>query len=146
MKNSKLSLIAILLPTLFFMGASSIVHAGGGAGNSGSGNSRPMMGTEAFSEGTIRYYDNLKKCSPYTFSFESLFGKSQNKIVGRKNDRCLVLHIIETYTTTCNYSNETIALLTSAEKYEEARGNTFSASSNSALAQRVAAECVSPQL
>ena len=88
------------------------------------------MGTKAFSDETIRYYNNLKTCSPYTFSFESFVGNGQNEIVGRKNDRCHVIVTTGDYTFNCNFSNKTIASLTSAQKYQEARENIFSTGPN----------------
>lgn len=90
-----------------------------------SSDSPAVLGTKAFMDGTIRYYDSLKNCSPYTFTYESFLADGQNKIVGRKNDKCHVIMTTGDYTFNCNFSAETIATLTSEEKYEEARTNNY---------------------
>jgi len=140
MKNTKLSLASILLSALFFMGASSMVFAGA------------TEDRDKMIQDNIKFMDNLKKCNPSTFSFEHpLLGKSKSTIVGRNNGRCQVTSESEFYVTTCNYSDESIAVMTSKQKYQEMEEGKFSASYNSAdpddvaNSARLEEECVFQQ-
>jgi len=93
-----------------------------------------------------KYLNNLKKCNSFASSYELPFiGKVKNNIVGKNNGRC---HVI-TYSdlggeVICNYSDETIALLTSEKKYQEIKIGEFFGSSNSPEAARMSAECTVP--
>ncbi len=97
-----------------------------------------------YQEKSMAFLDNLKQCKPINLSYEMpFFGKIKNQIVGKNNGRC---HVI-TYSdiggeVICNYSDETIAMLTSEEKYQEIRSGEFSGSSDSPEAARMTAECI----
>ena len=99
-----------------------------------------------YQEGGIKYLDNLKKCNPFTHSFElPFFGKVKNQIVGKNNGRCHVITISGIGgKVICNYSDETIALLTSEQKYQEVRNGEFSGSSDSPESARMTTECTVP--
>lgn len=121
MKNTKLSLASILLSALFFMGASSMVFAGA------------TEYSDKFFQDSIKHMDNLKKCNPSTFSYEApFFGKSKITIVGRNNGRCQVTSETDIYDTTCNYSDESIAVMTSKQAYQDMEEGKISMSYNSA--------------
>ena len=81
---------------------------------------------------TVAYLDSLKSCSPGTshLSYPG-FGTYDNTIVGKDGDRCQVRIEHPQITLICNYSDATIALLTSDAKDEEARNGVLSGSTDS---------------
>ena len=91
---------------------------------------------------SVAYLDSLMTCSPGAFhlSYPGL-GTYDNTIIGRNGDRCQVRVEHPQITLLCNYSEETIALLTSEAKYEEARNGVLSGSTDSPESQRAAEEC-----
>lgn len=96
-------------------------------------------------ESGIKYLDSLKKCKPYVHSFElPLFGKVENKIIGKNKGRChVILNNEMSGESVCNFSDKTIALLTSEEKYQQIRNGEFSGGSSAAAeGSRMTAECV----
>ena len=116
------------------------------------GSPNPAGGVNAgemknFQESSIKYLDNLKKCNPFTHSYElPLFGKGKNIIVGRNSERChVIMNSDISGKIICNFSDETIALLTSKKKYQEIREGEFSGGSD-AEGARMTAECTFPNL
>ncbi|PCJ30157.1 MAG: hypothetical protein COA90_10255 [Gammaproteobacteria bacterium] len=103
-------------------------------------------GLNAYQVSATKHLDNLKKCNPFTSSYKlPFFGKVKSKIIGKKNGRCHVISYSDFGgEVVCNYSDETIALLTSEKKYQEIRNGKFSGSSNSPEAARMSAECTVP--
>ena len=91
---------------------------------------------------SVAYLDGLKTCTPGAFhlTYPGL-GTFDNTIVGRNGDRCQVRVEHPQITLLCNYSDATIALLTSEAKYEEARNGVLSGSTDSPESQRAAEEC-----
>lgn len=91
---------------------------------------------------SVAYLDSLKGCTPGDFqlAYPGL-GTFDNTIVGRNGDRCQVRIAHPQITLLCNYSDATIALLTSEAKYEEARNGVLSGSTDSPESQRAAEEC-----
>jgi hypothetical protein len=102
-----------------------------------------------FCANTIKYYDNLKMCTPYTFSYPhplmpTFTGK--NIIVGKKGDKCDVVFLMPgDMKMSCRFSQETIALMTSEAKYKEARECSFTASSSDPVNERMDKECDFPE-
>lgn len=91
---------------------------------------------------TVAYLDSLKSCSPGAFHLSYPgFGNYDNTIVGKDGDRCQVRIEHPQITLMCNYSEATVALLTSEAKYEEARNGVLSGSTDSPESQRAAEEC-----
>jgi hypothetical protein len=92
----------------------------------------------------IEYLNNLKLCQPGDFRFSYPgFGTYHSIILGREGDRCGVRTEHSKIQVTCNFSAETIALLTSEAKYEEARTGLIAGSTDSEESRRMADECQS---
>ncbi len=92
-----------------------------------------------FTEGAITYMNKLKSCTPHTFSY-SLAGK--NIIKGMQREKCMVDYVMpNNMLMRCAYSAETIALLTSEQKYREVRTGRMSGSSSSPESKAMAREC-----
>ena len=88
------------------------------------------------------YLNNLTVCDPGDFRFSYPgFGTYDNTIVGPEGDRCRVRIEFSQIQLTCDFSAETIALLTSEAKYEEARTGIVSGSTDSEESRRMAEEC-----
>jgi len=99
-------------------------------------NSVPAMGD------AIEYLKNLTVCAPGNFRFSYPgFGTYHNTILGPEGDRCRVRIEHPQIQLTCDFSAETIALLTSEAKYEEARTGIVSGSTDSEESRRMAEEC-----
>lgn len=95
---------------------------------------------------TIKFLDNLKKCNSFATSYKlPFFGKIKNEIIGKNSGLCHVItHTDLGGKVVCNYSDETIALLTSEKKYQEIKTGKFSRTSYSLEAARMSAECTVP--
>jgi hypothetical protein len=95
----------------------------------------------------VEYLDSLKSCTPGEFSFSNLgMGEIKSTIVGQEGDHCRVTTESGGYQVVCDYSDETIALLTSEQKYEDARNRVMQGSSNSEESRRMTEECsVNPE-
>jgi hypothetical protein len=92
--------------------------------------------------GAIAYLNSLTACDPGSFRFSYPgFGAFHNTILGPEGDRCRVRTEHSAIQLTCDFSAETIALLTSEAKYEEARTGTVSGSTDSEESRRIAEEC-----
>ena len=93
---------------------------------------------------SVAFLDSLMSCEPGIFHISYPgFGTSKNSIVGKNGDRCQVRVEHSQISLTCNYSEATIALLTTEAKYEDARNGVLSGSTSSEESQRVAEECSS---
>lgn len=90
----------------------------------------------------IGYLDSLKTCEPGEFRFSYPgFGTYDNTIVGRDGDRCQVRIEHPQIRMTCNYSDTMIALLTSEEKYQDARNGVLRGSTDSEESKLMSEEC-----
>jgi hypothetical protein len=89
----------------------------------------------------VEYLDRLKDCTPGEFNFSNLMGQIKSTIVGQEGDRCRVTTESGGYEVVCDYSDETIALLTSEQKYEDARNGVMQGSSDSEESRRMSQEC-----
>lgn len=91
----------------------------------------------------VAYYDHLKTCTPYTFSYQ--FGpgsKFENVIKGMSGDKCHVSFLMPGPSTMdCLFTQRTIELLTSESKYREARAGKSTGSSSSEEGSRMTQEC-----
>lgn len=90
----------------------------------------------------VDYLDSLVACKPGEFrlNYPGL-GSVQNTIMGSEGDRCRVRSQTSQVQMMCNFSVETIALLTSEVKYEEARTGVLSGSTSSDESKRMELEC-----
>jgi len=90
----------------------------------------------------VAYLDALKNCTPGEFQFSAAgLGESRNTILGRVSDRCQVRIVHSLVSLDCAFSDETIALLTSPQKYDDARTGTLEGSTDSEESDRVSREC-----
>ena len=90
----------------------------------------------------VAYYDALKECTPGEYPLEAPgFGSFTHTINGTSEGRCSVHTKYKQFSLTCAYSDETIALLTSAKKYEDARNGVFEGSTDSEESRRTNEEC-----
>ncbi|MDX1384631.1 MAG: hypothetical protein R3190_13345 [Thermoanaerobaculia bacterium] len=102
----------------------------------------PPPGAGGQGADVVAYYDALKSCVAGEFPLQAPgFGSVTNTIEGRIEDRCRVRTRYDRFSLTCNYSDETVALLTSEQKYEEARNGIFRGSTDSEESRRVGEEC-----
>jgi hypothetical protein len=103
------------------------------------------VATEDFAQtsgSAIEYLNNLVVCDPGDFRFSYPgFGTFHNTILGPEGDRCRVRTEHAEIQLTCDFSAETIALLTSEAKYGEARTGNVSGSTDSEESRRMAEEC-----
>jgi len=91
----------------------------------------------------VHYLDSLKACAPGEFLFGNTgIGKFQSSIVGRNGDRCRVITGYSGHRVVCDYSDAMIALLTSKQKYDDARNGILQGSSDSEESKRANEECV----
>ena len=91
----------------------------------------------------VAFLDSLKTCTPGTFDISAGgLGTAKNTVIGTDAGRCRVRIEHPQVTVLCNYTDETIALLTSAAKYEDARNGVLQGSTSSQESQRVSEECV----
>jgi hypothetical protein len=105
---------------------------------SGEARSRAEAGTNQ----AVAYLDALKECAPgeFHFSYPGL-GDFQNTIQGRADERCRVNIVQSNMNMACSFSDETIVLLTSAEKYENAKKGVLEGSTDSEESARLNKEC-----
>ena len=90
----------------------------------------------------IGYLDSLKTCEPGEFEFSYPgFGTYHNTIVGRSGDGCQIHIEHPRIRMTCNYSEAMISLLTSEEKYEDARKGVLQGSTDSEESRLMSEEC-----
>ncbi len=101
----------------------------------------PERRAPAFGD-AIDYLDSLKSCGPgeFRFSYPGI-GAYHQTILGWEDDRCRVRSEHTQFTVMCDFSAETIELLTSDAKYEEARSGILSGSTDSEESRRMAEEC-----
>ena len=101
-----------------------------------------MAGKQAGSNDAVAYLDALKSCTPGQFQFSAPgLGQSRNTVLGRVGDRCQVKIVHSRISVDCAFSDETIALLTSPQKYDDARTGTLAGSTDSEESDRVSREC-----
>ena len=97
------------------------------------------------SQQAIMYYDNLKTCTPYTYSYANPFAKnamSQNMIKGKSGNNCIVTYILpNNMKMECAFSPAAINSMTSEQKYNEARQGIMSGSTNDPASQYMQNEC-----
>ncbi len=90
----------------------------------------------------IEYLNSLTVCDPGDFRFSYPgFGTYHNTILGSEGDRCRVRIEHSKIRLTCDFSVETVTLLTSEAKYEEARTGVVSGSTDSEESRGMAEEC-----
>jgi hypothetical protein len=103
------------------------------------------IAAEDFYAGTIKYYDNLKTCTPYTFSYPHPLVPGftgQNVIKGKKGDKCQVTMLMPgNLKMQCEFSAATIKLMTSEAKYKEAREHQMSGSTSDPASEKMNEEC-----
>lgn len=93
----------------------------------------------------VAYLDALKTCEPGRFTLASPFGgQLQNTIQGTVDGLCQVEMVLPNVRLACRLSGETLALMTSPAKYDQARTGVFEGSTESPESQRLGMEC-SPQ-
>ena len=90
----------------------------------------------------IDYLNSLRTCDPgeFHFSYPGI-GTYHHTIFGWEDDRCRVGSEHPQITVMCDFSAETIELLTSETKYEEARSGILGGSTDSEESRRMAEEC-----
>jgi hypothetical protein len=84
---------------------------------------------EAFFNGSIKFLEHLKTCTPFSFTYEHpLIGdQAEHRIAGKENGACHVVYVIPTgerdrvITRDCHLSDSTIALMTTDEKFKQLR-------------------------
>jgi hypothetical protein len=95
--------------------------------------------------GAVAWLDHLKTCTPYTYRYPNPIVPSvtdENIITGRKDGTCQVTYVIPgPDNNVCQLTAPTIALMTSADQYQQARTGRFGGSSSDALSQRMTQEC-----
>ena len=90
----------------------------------------------------VHYLDSLKSCEPGEFHFTNTgMGEFRSSIVGRNGDRCRVFTEYAGHRVACSYSDTTIALLTTEQKYDEARNGVLQGSTDSEESKRLTEEC-----
>ena len=90
----------------------------------------------------VHYLDSLKACEPGEFVFTNTeMGKFQSSIVGRNGKHCQVITVHSGHRIICNYSDATIALLTTEQKYNDARNGILQGSTGSLESKRANEEC-----
>ncbi len=111
------------------------------AGTADASRSRTTAASSS-SAALIAYMEALKTCTPGDYpAILPGFGEIQNTIEGRTGATCRVRTGRPGTILTCDYSEETIALLTSAQKVEDARNGVFRGSTDSEESRRVNEEC-----
>ena len=90
----------------------------------------------------VAYLDALKTCTTgeFHFSYAGL-GDFRNTILGREDGRCQVKIVHSNMNLACSFSDETITLLTSAQKYENAKKGVLEGSTDSEESARLNREC-----
>jgi hypothetical protein len=107
--------------------------------------SSPSFASDDYEAGTLKYMDNLKTCTPSNFSYPHPFVQGftgQNIIKGRKADNCLVTLVMPgNKKLNCEFTPETIKLLTSEAKYQEVREHRMSGSTSDPISKKMTEEC-----
>jgi hypothetical protein len=84
----------------------------------------------AFFDGSIKFLEHLKTCTPFTFTYEHPFvpgAMAEHSIKGKEGNGCHVVYVVptgqknEVITRDCHLSDSTIALMTTEEKFKELR-------------------------
>ena len=90
----------------------------------------------------VAYLDALKSCTPgeHRFSYAGL-GNFENTIQGQGDAGCRVNMVANGIRLQCEFSAETIELLTRPEKYEDARNGVLQGSTDSEESIRMNEEC-----
>ena len=95
--------------------------------------------------GALEYLDNLKTCTPFTFNYPHPFVPgftAQNIIKGKLAGNCRVTFVMPgDKKLNCQFTPETVKLLTSEAIYEEARQNRYSGSTSDPASKRMSEEC-----
>jgi hypothetical protein len=100
------------------------------------------VGTGHSTKQAVAYLDALKACAPgeFHFSYAGL-GEFRNTVVGKEGERCQVKIVHSNMNLECSFSDETITLLTSAHKYENAKKGVLEGSTGSEESARMNKEC-----
>ena len=90
----------------------------------------------------VAYLDALKACTPgeHHFSLPGL-GKFDYAIQGPGDSGCQVMIVANGVAMQCEFSAKMVALLTTEEKYEDARNGVLQGSTDSAESELLAQEC-----
>jgi hypothetical protein len=95
--------------------------------------------------GALKYLDNLKACAPFTFSYPHPFVRGflgQNIIKGKMGGNCHVTFVMPgNKRLECNFTPETVRLLTDEAAYEAARQQKFVGSTSDPASKRMSEEC-----
>ncbi len=89
-------------------------------------------GEDYDSAAAVRYLDDLKTCTPYTWKYPNPLvpgSTSQNIIHGKKGDKCRVTYLMpNNLKADCDHSAETIKQITSESAYQQARSGEYNIS------------------
>ena len=98
-----------------------------------------------FYDGSIIYLNNLKTCTPYTFTYRHPFVENftaQNAIKGQQGGKCFVTTTMpKNMQLECQLSPDTINLMTSEAKYRELRKHEMSGSTSDPASTAANREC-----
>jgi hypothetical protein len=104
-----------------------------------------LRGDEIGGPSALKYLDNLKTCTPFTYSYPHPFVHGftgQNIIKGKEAGICLVTFVMpHDKKLECRFTSETIKLLTSEAAYEEVRQQNFAFANSAPASKRMAEEC-----
>ncbi len=93
---------------------------------------RKDTGDDYDSAGAVRYLDDLKTCTPYTWKYPNPFVPGftdQDIIRGKRGDKCQVTYLMPNdLKADCEHSAATIKQMTSESAYEQARSGEYTAS------------------
>ena len=105
----------------------------------------PAYAGNGIDAGAVKYLDHLKTCTPYTLQYPHPIVPgftAQNIIKKKVAGKCLVTFVMPgNKKLNCQFTPETVKLLTSEEKYEEARHGSYSGATSDAVNQRMSEEC-----
>lgn len=93
----------------------------------------PTETADEFYSGNIKWYDNLKTCSPYVRSYLHPFLAVQeiDTIKGKDGDLCIVTQeAVGQFLFECHYTAEGIKTMTQDSFYQDAKNKTMSTSGN----------------
>jgi hypothetical protein len=105
----------------------------------------PAYAGNEIDAGAVKYLDHLKTCTPFTLQYPhpAVPGFTAQNIIKQKvAGNCLVTFVMPgDKKLNCQFTPETVKLLTSEAKYEEARQNRYSGATSDAVSQRMSEEC-----
>ena len=132
-------------------GSLRVRHSKGDAWDSGDEAARYMVFRKEKGESTgagrsgnqaVAYLDSLKACAPGEFSFTYPGrGEYRDIILGKEGPNCQVRIVHSGSSIDCSFTEETVSLLTSAQKYANARKGVLQASTDPEESARINKEC-----